>query len=261
MVVGFVNSGIMRLSQAVGIIMGANIGTTLTAWILGLTGIEGSSFIVKMLKPSSFAPILAITGVAMMMASKKERTQYIGESFIGFALLMFGMQTMSDAVKSLADMPEFTGILTAFAHPIPGVIAGALLTAIIQSSSASVGILQALSVTGVFTYSSVIPIIMGQNIGTCATAMLSSVGANKSARRAAFVHLYFNIFGAAAFMGVYYLAEMLFEIPFAGNVVGVTGIAAVHTVFNLFATLIFLPFTGALEALAYKTVPDKISSS
>ena len=193
MVVGFVNSGIMKLSQAIGIIMGANVGTTITAWLLSLTGIEGGSFFMRMLKPSSFAPILAMIGIIFIMSAKSEKKKDLGGILLGFTVLMTGMDMMSGAVKPLADVPEFTNILTMFDNPVFGVIAGALLTAVIQSSSASVGILQALSVTGAFTFSSVIPIVMGQNIGTCVTAMLSAVGANKGARRTASVHLYFNL--------------------------------------------------------------------
>ena len=198
MLVGFVNSGIMKLSQAIGIIMGANIGTTLTSWLLSLTGIEGGNFFVRMLKPSSFSPILAILGIIFLMGAKSSRKKDISEILLGFTVLMYGMEAMSGAVKPLADVPEFTGILTKFSNPLLGILVGALLTAVIQSSSASVGILQALSVTGAFTYGSVIPIIMGQNIGTCVTAMISAVGANKGARRTAFVHLYFNEIGRAS---------------------------------------------------------------
>ena len=200
MVVGFVNSGIMKLSQAIGIIMGANVGTTITSWILSLTGIQSGNILVRLLKPSSFSPVLALIGIILFLSGKNNKKKDIGEILLGFAVLMFGMETMSDAVKPLADVPEFTNLLTVFQNPLLGIVVGAVLTAVIQSSSASVGILQALSVTGAFTYSSVIPIIMGQNIGTCVTAMLSSIGANKNAKRTAFVHLYFNLIGAAVFM-------------------------------------------------------------
>ena len=193
MVVGFVNSGIMKLSQAVGIIMGANIGTTATSWLLSLTGIESGNVFIKLLNPSSFSPILAVIGVIFIMFSKREKLHDIGKILVGFAILMTGMSTMSDAVKPLADVPEFTGILTMFSNPILGMIAGAILTAVIQSSSASVGILQALCATGSITYATALPIIMGQNIGTCVTAMISGIGASKNAKRAALVHLYFNI--------------------------------------------------------------------
>lgn len=255
MLVGFVNSGIMKLSQAVGIIMGANIGTTATSWILSLTGIESDNFFISMLKPTSFSPILAVIGIILIMGGKSDRRKDVGEILIGFAVLMFGMDAMSSAVKPLADVPEFTGILTKFSNPLLGVLVGAILTAVIQSSSASVGILQALSVTGAFTYGSVIPIIMGQNIGTCVTAMISAVGANKGAKRTAFVHLYFNIIGSIVFLVVYTILNAVFHFSFANETVGVAGIAAIHSIFNIFATLILLPFTKGLEKLAYLTIP------
>ena len=255
MLVGFVNSGIMKLSQAIGIIMGANIGTTITSWLLSLTGIEGGNFFVRMLKPSSFSPILALIGIILLLGAKSSRKKDIAEIFLGFAVLMFGMETMSGAVKPLADVPEFTGILTKFSNPLLGILVGALLTAIIQSSSASVGILQALSVTGAFTYGSVIPIIMGQNIGTCVTAMISAVGANKGARRTAFVHLYFNVIGSVVFLAAYTGLDAVFQFGFTGETVGAAGIAAIHSVFNIFATLVLLPFTKGLEKLAYLTIP------
>ena len=255
MVVGFVNSGIMKLSQAIGIIMGANIGTTITSWLLSLTGIESSSFLISMLKPSSFSPILALIGIILYM-SGKDKKKDIGEILLGFAILMFGMETMSDAVKPLADVPEFTNILTMFHNPILGVFAGALLTAVIQSSSASVGILQALSVTGAFTYGSVIPIILGQNIGTCVTAMISAVGANRGAKRTAFVHLYFNLIGTVLFLTVYYIANAVFHFEFVGEVVGVAGIALIHSIFNVFTTVALFPFIRVLEKLAYLTIPE-----
>ena len=255
MVVGFVNSGIMKLSQAIGIIMGANIGTTITSWLLSLTGIESSNFFLRMLKPSSFSPILAIIGVILYM-SGKEKKKDIGEIMVGFAVLMFGMETMSGAVEPLADVPEFTNVLTMFHNPILGVLVGAGLTAIIQSSSASVGILQALSVTGAFTYGSVIPIILGQNIGTCVTAMISAVGANKAARRTAFVHLYFNIIGAILFLTAFYILNAIFHFDFVEETVGVAGIALIHSVFNVVTTLVLLPFIHGLEKLAYLTIPE-----
>lgn len=255
MVVGFVNSGIMKLSQAIGIIMGANIGTTITAWLLSLTGIEGSSFFMQMLKPSSFAPILALVGIIFIMSGKSDRKKDLGSILLGFTVLMTGMDMMSGAVKPLADVPEFTNILTMFDNPVFGVIAGAVLTGIIQSSSASVGILQALSVTGVFTFSSVIPIIMGQNIGTCVTAMISAVGANKGARRTAFVHLYFNLIGTLLFLTVYFIGNAIIGFSFADQVVGEVEIALIHTIFNVFTTLVLLPFTRVLEKLAYLTIP------
>lgn len=255
MVVGFVNSGIMKLSQAIGIIMGANVGTTITAWLLSLTGIEGGSFFVQMLKPSSFSPILAMIGIIFVMSGKSDKKKDIGEILLGFAVLMYGMEAMSGAVKPLADVPEFTNILTMFKNPLLGVIAGALLTAVIQSSSASVGILQALSVTGGFTFGSAVPIIMGQNIGTCVTAMISAIGANKGARRTAFVHLYFNLIGTIIFLVLFYAGNAIFSFPFTNDVVGAADIALIHSIFNVFTTIILLPFTKGLERLAYLTIP------
>lgn len=255
MVVGFVNSGIMKLSQAIGIIMGANIGTTITSWLLSLTGIESGNIWINLLKPSSFSPVLAMIGIIMYMSGKNSKKKDIGEVLLGFAVLMTGMEAMSGAVKPLADVPEFTNILTMFKNPILGILVGAGLTAIIQSSSASVGILQALSVTGAFTYSSVIPIIMGQNIGTCVTAMLSSVGANRNAKRTAFVHLYFNIIGCVLFLGVYYILNATIHFSFADDTVGIAGVALIHSIFNIFTTLVLLPFTKLLEKLALLTLP------
>ncbi|MBR6684058.1 MAG: Na/Pi cotransporter family protein [Firmicutes bacterium] len=253
MVVGFVNSGIMQLRQAIGIIMGANVGTTVTSWLLSLTGIEGSSIFVQLLKPSSFTPILALIGIIMRMTKKKED---VGTILLGFAVLMFGMDAMSAAVKPLANVPEFTQLLTVFTNPILGVLMGALLTAIIQSSSASVGILQALSVTGAITYGNALPIIMGQNIGTCVTAMLSSIGANKNARRAAIVHLYFNIIGVVVFLVLFYAINAIVNLPFVTEPIGAMGIAVIHTCFNVLATAVMLPFTKGLEKLAYLTIRD-----
>lgn len=255
MVVGFVNSGIMKLSQAIGIIMGANIGTTATSWLLSLTGIESSNLWINLLKPSSFSPVLAMIGVILYMSGKNSKKKDVGEILIGFAVLMSGMEMMSGAVEPLADVPEFTNILTMFQNPVLGILVGAVLTAIIQSSSASVGILQALSVTGAFTYGSVIPIIMGQNIGTCVTAMISSVGANRNAKRTAFVHLYFNIIGTVLFLAVYYILNAIIHFPFANEMVGIAGIAVIHSIFNIFTTLVLLPFTKVLEKLAYLTLP------
>ncbi len=256
MVVGFVNSGIMKLSQAVGIIMGANVGTTFTAWILSLTGIQGDSILINLLKPSSFSPILALIGIILYTMAKSDKKKNVGEIMLGFAVLMFGMESMSGAVEPLADVPEFTSILTMFHNPILGVLVGAILTAVIQSSSASVGILQALSVTGAFTFGSAIPIIMGQNIGTCVTAMISSVGGNRGAKRTAFVHLYFNIIGTIVFMVLFYLGNAIFRFDFTNEVVDAAGIALIHTTFNVFATLLLLPFAKQLERLAYLTIPE-----
>lgn len=255
MVVGFVNSGIMKLSQAIGLIMGANIGTTITAWMLSLTGIESSSIFLQMLKPSSFSPILALIGILLFLGGKNSRKKDIGEILLGFATLMFGMEAMSAAVSPLADSPAFTNILTLFNNPLFGILAGAVLTGIIQSSSASVGILQALSMTGGFTYGSVIPIIMGQNIGTCVTAIISCLSGNRNAKRTALVHLYFNIIGTVIFMALYYILNAAIHFSFADSVVGPGGIALIHSIFNIFTTLILLPFTKGLEKLAYLTLP------
>lgn len=257
MVVGFVNAGIMQLKQAVGIIMGANVGTTVTSWILSLSGISGDSFFIKMLKPSSFTPILAVIGIILFMTSKTDKKKNIGTILLGFAVLMFGMEQMSGAVKPLTDVPQFTNLFTLFTNPVLGIIVGAVLTAVIQSSSASVGILQALSVTGAVTYANAVPIIMGQNIGTCITALLSSVGANKSAKRAAAVHLYFNIIGVIMFCILFYSAKAVLNFSFINDPVSQVGIAVVHTAFNVTATVIILPFSNFLVKLACMTVKDK----
>ncbi len=256
MVVGFVNSGIMKLSQAVGIIMGANIGTTITSWILSLTEIDGGAFLLKMCKPINFSPIMALIGIVIIMFSKKEKHKNIAEILIGFAILMYGMNAMSNAVEPLADDPNFTGILTKFSNPILGLIAGTVLTAVIQSSSASVGILQALAVSGAIGYSSALPIIMGQNIGTCVTAMISSIGANKNARRASLVHLYFNVIGTVIFMVAFYALNAFVDLPFMSEQATASGIAVVHSLFNIFATLILLPFSQLLVKLATLTIKD-----
>ena len=255
MVVGFVNSGIMKLSQAIGIIMGANIGTTITSWLLSLSGISSDNIFINLLKPSSFAPIFAMVGVLLLMLGKKSKKSDVGEILLGFSILMTGMEAMSGAVKPLADVPEFTNMLVMFHNPLLGILVGALLTAIIQSSAASVGILQALSVTGAFTYSSAIPIILGQNIGTCVTAMLSSIGANRNAKRTAFVHLYFNIVGTVLFLVLYFALNAVFQFPFADKTIGAAGIALIHSIFNIFATVVLFPFTKGLEKLAYLTLP------
>lgn len=254
MVVGFVNSGIMKLTQAISIIMGANIGTTATSWILSLSGIESDSTLIQLLKPSSFSPIFAIIGIIMIMFSKKERMKDVGNILIGFAILMFGMETMSAAVKPLANNASFTSLLTMFTNPVLGVVAGALLTAIIQSSSASVGILQALCVTGSLNYSMVFPIVLGQNIGTCVTAMISSIGASKNAKRTALVHLYFNLMGVAIFMIGFYSLTSFIDFAFLDDVVSPADIAILHSTFNIGATLLLLPFTKGLEKLARLTI-------
>ncbi|MGI6005403.1 MAG: Na/Pi cotransporter family protein [Christensenellales bacterium] len=256
MVVGFINAGIMTLRQGIGVIMGANIGTTVTAWILSLTGIRGDSFFVQMLKPSSFAPVLAIIGVGLIFFSQKNRRKDLGTILAGFAVLFFGMEVMTGAVSPLAQEPAFAQILTAFQNPILGVLTGALVTGVIQSSSASVGILQALAITGNVTYGAAIPIIMGQNIGTCVTALLSGIGANKNARRAALVHLYFNIIGTVVFLTLFYIADMIFDFNFVQAPISAMGIAVVHSLFNISGTAILAPFIKQLERLAQITIKD-----
>ena len=255
MVVGFVNSGIMELHQAIGVIMGSNVGTTVTSWILGLSGLQGDSFWIQMLKPTSFSPVLAFLGILLYMG-KSEKRQGVGTIMIGFAVLMTGMTTMSQAVAPLQNEAWFTNLFVRFSNPLLGVLVGAIVTGVIQSSSASVGILQALSSTGVITFGSAIPIIMGQNIGTCVTALLSSVGANKNARRAAMVHLYFNIIGVALFLTVFYGLNAVLHFTFVNDTVTAWGIAVVHSIFNLTATAVLLPFANVLEKLAIATIPD-----
>ncbi len=257
MVVGFVNGGIMTLNQAVGIIMGANIGTTVTAWILSLTGLQGSSLIVQLFKPTSFTPVLAAIGIVLIMFSKKQKRKTIGAVLCGFAVLMYGMHMMSSAVSPLADMPEFIEIMTAFKNPALGVLTGALITGIIQSSSASVGILQALSLTGGITYGIAIPIIMGQNIGTCITALLSCIGASKNAKRTAMVHLYFNIIGTLVFLAAFYILNGFFHFSFLDDVLDPAHIAIIHTSFNVAATALMLPMSNGLVKLATISVKDK----
>ncbi len=257
MVVGFVNSGIMKLSQAIGVIMGANVGTTITSWLLSLTGLEGDSFLLQMIKPTSFSPILALIGVVFIVFLKSPAKRDIGGILVGFAILMTGMSTMSDAMKPLSQNPSFTGLFTMFANPILGLIVGAVLTAIIQSSSASVGILQALCATGTVTYASAVPIILGQNIGTCVTAMMSGVGAGKNAKRAAIIHLLFNVIGVAVFMAVFYVLNAFLSFAFLSKPANGAGIALVHTCFNVLATLVLLPFAGQLERLSFILIkPD-----
>ena len=255
MVVGFVNSGIMELHQAIGVIMGSNVGTTVTSWILSLSGLQGDSLLINLLKPTSFSPLLAFIGILLYMC-KSEKKKGVGTILIGFAVLMTGMTTMSNAVLPLQNEAWFTSLFTRFSNPLLGVLVGALVTGIIQSSSASVGILQALSATGVITYGSAIPIIMGQNIGTCVTALLSSVGANKNARRAAMVHLYFNIIGVTIFLFGFYGLNAVCHFAFVNTTIEAWGIAIVHSVFNILATVILLPFATGLEKLAILTIPD-----
>lgn len=256
MVVGFVNSGIMKLSQAVGVILGANVGTTITAWLLSLTEVEGTGFILKLLKPTSFSPILAIVGVAMLMTGKKEKHKNIATIMIGFAVLMFGMDTMSNAVKPLADMPEFQNILLMFSNPVLGMLVGLVLTAIIQSSSASIGILQALCISGAVSYSTAIPIIMGQNVGTCVTALLSCAGASKNAKRAALIHLYYNIIKTVTFMVIFYALNAALHFTFLDEAASALGVAVIHTAFNVAAVILIFPFTFVLEKLAFMTIPE-----
>ena len=255
MVVGFVNSGIMELHQAIGIIMGSNVGTTVTSWLLSLSGLQGDSIWIQMLKPTSFSPMLAFIGILLYMG-RNEKKKGIGTILIGFAILMTGMTAMSNAVEPLQGEAWFTNLFVRFSNPILGVLVGALVTGIIQSSSASVGILQALSATGVITYGSAIPIIMGQNIGTCVTALISSVGANKNARRAAMVHLYFNIIGVTVFLGGFYGLNAVVHFDFVNETIAAWGIAVVHSAFNIAATIILLPFANGLEKLAILTIPD-----
>ena len=250
MVVGFVNSGIMKLSQAIGIIMGANIGTTATSWILSLTGIEGSNFFIKMLKPMSFSPILAMIGIIFIMFLKNEKKKDLGMIFVGFAVLMYGMDAMSNAVEPLKDVPEFANLFVMFKNPILGMIVGAILTAIIQSSSASIGILQALCATGSVSFAAALPIIMGQNIGTCITAIMSSVGTTKNAKRAAVVHLLFNLMGTIIFMIIFYSINAFVHFEFLEYAANETGIAVIHTAFNVIATILLLPMANMLEKLS-----------
>ena len=257
MVVGFVNSGIMQLGQAVGIIMGANVGTTVTSWLLSMVGISGSNLFIQMLKPSSFSPILAAIGIILTMTAKdNDKKKDIGTILLGFAILMFGMETMSGAVAPLADNERFTGMLTMFSNPILGMIAGAVLTAVIQSSSASVGILQALCLSGAIGYGTAIPIIMGQNIGTCVTAILSSVGANKNARRASMIHLYFNLIGTLIFMVAFYGINSFVHFTFLNEQASAVGIAVIHSLFNIGCAIVMFPFANGLMKLATLTVKD-----
>ncbi len=256
MLVGLVNSGIMKLGQTVGVIMGSNIGTTLTAWILSLTGIESTDIWLKFLKPENFSPILALIGIVLLMLSKKKKDKDIGNILVGFAVLMFGMKLMSDSVSPLADMPEFSNILTAFNNPLLGVLVGAVFTGIIQSSAASVGVLQALALTGNITYGMAIPIIMGQNIGTCVTSLISSIGVSKNAKRVAIVHISFNIIGTVICLILFYGANAIFKFSITDAPIGAVGIAAVHSIFNVFTTVILAPFTKQLEKIALAVVKD-----
>lgn len=259
MIIGFVNSGLMKLSQAIGVIMGANIGTTATSWLLSLQSISGSdgfSFL-NLLKPTTFTPVLAVIGVILIMFTKSDKKKTIGMILAGFAVLMFGMNSMSSATAGLAENETFCNILMMFSNPVLGVVAGAVLTAVLQSSSASIGILQSIAIsTGKVTYSVALPLLLGQNIGSCVTALISSVGANKPAKRVAFVHLYFNVIGTVVFLSIFYLLNAFISMPFMEESLNAVGIAVIHTGFNVLATALFMPFTKQLEKLACLTVRD-----
>ena len=256
MLVGLVNSGIMDLSQTVGVIMGSNVGTTLTAWILGLNGLKTDNFFLSMLKPENFSPIIALIGVIMIMGAKSAKKRDIGTIMVGFSVLMFGMDLMSDSVAPLANMPEFTSILTAFNNPILGVLIGTVFTGIIQSSAASVGVLQALSLTGSITYGMAIPIIMGQNIGTCVTALLSSIGVNKNAKKVSVIHISFNLIGTILGLIVYFIFKDLIKIGGFDNAINSFAVAGFHSVFNIATTIVLLPFSKRLVALANFVIKD-----
>ena len=256
MLVGLVNSGIMQLEQTVGVIMGSNVGTTLTAWLLSTAGIKSDNILISMLKPENFAPIVALIGIIMIMMSKKKKRQDIGTIMVGFAVLMYGMELMKNAVSPLAEMEGFSKLLVAFKNPLLSVLFGAVFTGIIQSSAASVGILQALSLTGTISYRMAIPIIMGQNIGTCVTALLSSIGVNKNAKRVTVVHMSFNIIGTVVCLAAFYGLDALIHFSFVDKSIGAVEIAAVHSIFNIVTTLILLPFSSQLVKLAKKLIHD-----
>ena len=257
MVVGFVNSGIMQLTRAIGVIMGANIGTTVTGWILSLTQINGESLIISLLKPSSFAPVLAIISVFMLMFCKSEKKKNGGGIMMGFSVLMMGMTLMSDAMSGLADNENFTSLMLTFSNPVVGIIAGTLLAAVVQSSSASVGILQALALSGGVSFGAAFPIILGQNIGSCVPVLISSVGTNKNAKRAAFIYLYFNVIGVIITGALFYGIDYFVDFAFLGETISSVQIAIINTAFKVFSTLVLLPFTKQLEALAVKTIKGK----
>ena len=255
MVIGFVNSGLMTLTQAIHVIMGANVGTTVTAWILSLAGIDSGNVWIRLLKPTSFTPVLALIGIVFYMFCKGSKKKDTGLILLGFATLMFGMETMSGAVAGLGELPGFQRLFITFRNPVLGVIAGAVLTAVIQSSSASVGILQALAVTGQVSYGAAIPIIMGQNIGTCVTAMLSSVGANRNARRAALVHLMFNVIGTVVWLTVFCIGSAVLQPAMLNEPASRLGIAGIHSAFNVLCTVLMLPLSGFLERVVKRAVP------
>ena len=260
MLVGLVNSGVMELGQTIGVIMGSNIGTTLTAWILSLAGIESESVFVNLLKPENFSPVIALVGIILIMGSKKQKRRDIGRILVGFSILMYGMELMKESVSPIADMPEFSSLLTAFNNPLLGVLVGAVFTGVIQSSAASVGILQALAMTGSITYGMAVPIIMGQNIGTCVTALISSIGVNRNAKRVSVIHISFNVIGTVVGLILFYGGNLIFHFDFMDAAVGAVGIAFCHTVFNVFTTLLLLPFSRQLEKLARKAIPDGAQS-
>jgi len=257
MLVGLVNSGIMTIGRSISVIMGSNIGTTMTAWILTLVGVESDNFWMSLMKPENFSLIFAFIGILLIMAGKKERHKSIGGILIGFAVLMYGMKMMSDAVKPLAKDPAFTSLFTAFKNPLLGVLVGLVVTAVIQSSSASVGILQALALTGSVSYGAAIPIIMGQNIGTCVTALISSMGVSKNAKKVAVIHIAFNLIGTAVCLGLYLAGNAIFQFAFVDMPIDAVGIAGVHSIFNVFTVALLLPFSGMLERLANKVLPEK----
>ncbi|MDD2956724.1 MAG: Na/Pi cotransporter family protein [Oscillospiraceae bacterium] len=260
MLVGLVNSGVMELGQTIGVIMGSNIGTTLTAWILSLTGIQSESVFVNLFKPENFSPVIALVGIILIMGSKKQKRRDIGRIMVGFSILMYGMELMKNAVSPLASMPGFSDMLTAFNNPLLGVLVGTVFTGIIQSSAASVGILQALALTGSITFGMAIPIIMGQNIGTCVTAILSAIGVNRNAKRVAAVHISFNIIGTVICLILFYGGNAIFHFPFTDNAISAVGVAFCHTVFNVFTTVLLLPFSRQLEKLARKLVRNETKS-
>ena len=260
MLVGLVNSGVMELGQTIGVLMGSNVGTTLTAWILSLTGIESESVLLNMLKPENFSPLFALAGILLIMGSKRQRRRDVGRILIGFAILMSGMEMMKNSVSPLAEMPGFADLLTAFNNPLLGVLVGAVFTGVIQSSAASVGILQALALTGSITYGMAIPIIMGQNIGTCVTALISSIGVSRGAKRVSVIHVAFNVTGAVVGLIVFYGGDLIFHFPFLDAAVGAVGIALCHTVFNVATTALLLPFSRQLEKLARAAVKEEDKS-